>query len=279
MNQPSYTKHLVEMSDGQQIAVTIMGKGPGILCFSGFANSKMNYQLISPYLEQQATLYLIDNRGIGESPSTARDYPLERLAQDGVEVMAHFAQNSYDVMGISMGGFIAQIACILAPDKIKKLALLATKSAGPQFPITYRITEAGFTAFMKMDFALGNRLAVEKYVAPSFIENHRQKLEEIIELRAQYESNLKLDEALRQLRACDQWLEGEFPLEQITQETLVMTGELDGFITPDNADILIRRIPQAKKILIKDAAHLFFYEKPEAVSQSLSNFFNKENEI
>lgn len=277
MKQTTQAKHLVEMSDGQIIAVKVMGSGPAILCFSGFANSNMNFHFLSPYLAQQATLYLIDNRGIGESCPTTQDYCLERLAQDGLEVMAHFDQQSFDVIGISMGGFIAQIACLLAPDKIKRLALLATKSAGQQFPITYRVTEAGFTAFMKLDFALGNRLAVEKYVAPSFVENHRQKLEEIIELRAQHESSLKLEEALRQLRACDQWLEREFALEKICQETVVLTGELDGFITPENADIMIRRLPRAKKIIIKDAAHLFFYEKAEVVALTLSDFFTKEN--
>lgn len=272
MTNTKIETNYIEVDGNLSLHVETMGLGEPVLCLSGFANTNMNFHFLAPHLSESARLFMVDNRGMGKSSSSSSDYEFSQLAVDALEVMNKFGVNEFSVIGISMGGFIAQEVARLAPERVKKLILLATKSAGPEFPITYRVTAEGFTNFMAMDFNLGNRLAVEKYVSPSLVEKNPKMLEEIIKVRGEKEKGLRLDQALMQLRACDQWLEKEFPLEQIECPTLIMTGEKDNFITPENANILARRIPHSKQLLVQDTAHLFFFEKAEEVSKSISEF-------
>lgn len=265
--------HFIEVDGGLKLHVETMGFGEPVLCLSGFANTNMNFHFLAPFLKDTTELYMIDNRGMGKSDRPTQDYDFKQLATDALEVMNKFGVNEFSVIGISMGGFVAQEVARLAPQKVKKLALLATKSAGPEFPITYRVTAEGFTNFMAMDFNLGNRLAVEKYVAPSFVENHREQLEEIIKVRAEKEAGLSLEQALRQLRSCDKWLEENFPLEEITCPTLIMTGEKDNFIVLENAQILNKRIKNSKIVVMPDTSHLFFFEKAKQTAEIIANFF------
>jgi pimeloyl-ACP methyl ester carboxylesterase len=61
-------------------------------------------------------------------------------------------------------------------------------------------------------------------------------------------------------------------LGKITAPTLVITGDSDRVIPPQNSDFLAETIPGAKQEIIKDAAHAFSFSHPESTATAITNF-------
>ncbi|EON63559.1 hypothetical protein W97_02787 [Coniosporium apollinis CBS 100218] len=77
----------------------------------------------------QYTSLIFDNRGIGESGKPLMRYSTSSMAQDTMEILDHLGwtdQRSVHVIGISMGGMIAQELALRVPDRIASLSLVST---------------------------------------------------------------------------------------------------------------------------------------------------------
>ncbi|MBT3526393.1 MAG: alpha/beta hydrolase [Bdellovibrionales bacterium] len=261
--------HEIAIDKELTLHVEVVGEGPALLCYSGFACSRYNFLPMASYLQNHFTLYLLDNRGFGRSGHVKQEYDFDQMADDGIKVMEHFGQTSYHVAGISMGGFIAQRHALLKPESIKSLHLLATKSSGPDYPVTGAVTEASFTQFYNMDPEIGNRFAIEAFVHPQF--KGSSECERVIELRAK-ENPVDLNQALIQLRSSWKFLETPQPLEKINSPTLIIHGENDPFLIPDNARIMQRNIHHSQLEIIENCSHLFFFERPQLTAMKMASF-------
>lgn len=273
MNSKDVTDSKLISIDGDvKLNVEIIGNGPPMLCYSGFACSNFNFTPLSTYLKEHFTLYMIDNRGFGKSDLATTDYNFDQLAFDGMKLMKKLNISYYTVAGISLGGFIAQRHTLLFPQNVSNLILLSTKSSGPEYPITSEITEDSFTKFCNLDPEVGNRLAIEAFVHPSF--KGTTACEQIVELRSAT-NPIVLSQALRQLRATWKFIENIQPLHEIECPCLIIHGDNDTFLIPENASILQRYIKNSQLHFIKDTAHLFFFEKPKEVSEIIKSFLKE----
>jgi pimeloyl-ACP methyl ester carboxylesterase len=75
-------------------------------------------------------LILIDSRGIGRSTDDGRAFDISQLADDVQRVVEMLSVGRVNVLGWSMGGFIAQALAMQHPDRISKLILLSTAPEG-----------------------------------------------------------------------------------------------------------------------------------------------------
>ena len=75
-------------------------------------------------------LILLDNRGIGRSTDNGRPFDIAQLADDTVGVIETLGVERVNVLGWSMGGFIAQTLALQHPARINKLILLSTDPGG-----------------------------------------------------------------------------------------------------------------------------------------------------
>lgn len=266
----------IEVDLNLNIHVEIAGKGEPLLCLSGFANSNMNFHGLVDELSKKYKLIMVDNRGMGKSDVAKGPYSFSAIAEDAIAVMDNLGFEQFSVLGISMGGFVAQEIALKAPGRIKALGLLATKGPGPEYPITYRVTKEGFTSFMQLDATLQHEIAIEKYVHPSFLKNNPEKVKQLIELRKTYEGGLTLKQALYQLEACDNWLDQEKDLTSISCPTIIITARDDNFIVVENAEVLNKQIKNSEMHVIEKASHLFFFEKPEEVTKILDDFLEEK---
>ena len=81
-------------------------------------------------LSQDYRVILIDNRGAGRTDAPDMEYSIPMMARDTVSLMGALGIDKAHVMGISMGGMIAQEIALLFPDAVDKLALGCT-NCGP----------------------------------------------------------------------------------------------------------------------------------------------------
>lgn len=265
-----------KLSNGLSIYADIVGQGPLMMCLSGYGNTNFNFKLLAPHLASHYTLCMIDARGMGKSDPAPAEYKMDDLAQDACEIAGTLGFKEFGVLGISLGGYPAQLMAMNFPKQVKALGLIATRGPGKAYEVKAAVTEEGFTAFMKMDPEQGNRIAITAFVHPNFIKNHPDKLEEIIQLRKR-ENNVTLEQCLMQLRAGYGFVYSELDMNKIVCPTLVLAGDQDNFLPEQNTRLLHQQIKGSELVFIPEASHLCFLEKPEEIAQQILKFM--ENKV
>lgn len=264
-----------KLANGLKIYADIEGSGPLLICLSGYANTNHNFKLLSPFLAPHFTLCMIDNRGMGKSDPATAEYKMDDLANDAVEIAEQMGHKEFSVVGISLGGYPAQLMAISHPERIKSMVLIATRGPGSEYEIVRPVTEEGFTAFMNMDPVQANHLAVALFVHPNFVKNHPDKLKEIVDLRAR-ENVITLEQSLMQLRAGFRFIDStDVDLKKIKCPTLIIAGAEDSFLPRQNALLHQEQIKGSELIFVPETSHLCFFEKPEEIAKSIINFVKK----
>lgn len=248
------------------------------LCISGFACSLYNFSWIAPFLAAKNPLVLVDNRGMGKSQGCSWPYSLVDLADDAATLMNSLGFTRYNIVGISMGGMIAQLLTLKYPEQVSKLALLCTTSGGSRFAALPEITVEALKLFYSFPEPKRSASALKSYVHPSLLVDNPELFQRMIDLRSSQATNL--DQVLLQKYAVDEFLLSEIPIQNIHCPSLILTGADDRFVPIENARRLAQLIPQAKLEIIPNSDHFFFLEKAKDVAASIQEFItDKETKI
>lgn len=265
-----------KLKNGLNIHADILGDGPLLMCLSGYANTNHNFKLLAPHLATRYTLCMIDARGMGKSDPATAEYKMDDLADDALEIAEQMGAKEFSVLGISLGGYPSQLMAMKAPERVKNAVLIATRGPGKKYDIISRVTEEGFSAFMKMDPIQGNYLAISMFVHPNFLKNEPLKMQEIVSLRAR-ENTITLEQSLMQLRAGFKFVDAEdIDMKKITCPTLIISGKEDCFLPNQNAQVLQEEIRNSELVFIPETSHLCFFEKPKEISDEIIKFLNKQ---
>ncbi|AUN98479.1 hypothetical protein C0V70_10250 [Bacteriovorax stolpii] len=257
--------------DFGDVAFYTEGTGPFLLGLSGFTCSHYNFIDLVPELKKHFTVVLIDNRATGKSSGTSQDYLMKDLAEDALAVMDSLGAKTFGLMGISMGGFIAQEVVRLAPERVSALSLMCTTSGPPTFDHPKKLTEADLRAsalWPAKDYA---EFMTRFTTHESLEKNHPEIFQRIINFRM--ENPMDLEEKIRQNKAAVTFLETPYDLSAIKCPTYALAGAGDRFVSPESPAIFKTKIPHAEVELIPETDHYFFMEKPTLVGEKLNNFF------
>lgn len=247
------------------------GTGLPVLCLSGFASSHwMLYDLLEP-LRNQGCFILPDNRGMGLAPPAQTPYRLEDLAADALQLMDQLGHPTFAVIGLSMGGFIAQQLTLAAPQRVTRLVLLCTSSAGAAFkPLFPMLSRQQVTELYRMPPTERIRAALSPALCPVLASRYPALYETLFQKRL---ANLEDPaQVLLQYDAVVAFLEQSLPLAEISCPTLVLAGAEDCVVPVANAHRLAQQIPHAKLAVLPDTDHLFFFEKQAEVGRLIGDF-------
>lgn len=240
-----------------EINYQIHGKGEPLLLIMGLSFSLLDWGTKLPeLLSQHYKVILFDNRDAGETSRSSHPYTIAQMATDAAGLLDALGESRANVFGVSMGGMIAQHFALNYSDKLNKLILGCTMAGGS-------CSQLG--AFSN----LFNGNVLELLFTPEFIQQNQAGLATFLQTTTPFHS--KGDALGRQFYAmsshdtCDR-------LEKITAPTLVITGDSDRVIPPQNSDVLVQKIPGTKQEIIKDAAHAFCFSHPDSTATALINF-------
>lgn len=108
----------------------IHGKGAYLLLISGLGGSTKSWTHQIPYFKKFFTVIIFDNIGSGLSSKPDEPYSITMLAEDTVGLLEAIKVDRVYVLGISMGGLIAQEIAINYPEKVQGLVLVNTHCGG-----------------------------------------------------------------------------------------------------------------------------------------------------
>lgn len=223
-----------------------LGEGAPLLLLHGLtSNSAMFYREID-FFKPQRRVIALDSRGHGNS-SRLDSYTLQDHIEDALALISHLALDTLDVLGVSMGSYIAQGIAIQAPQKVRKLILVATKSHSEQSSLSELFDQYPETF---------DGLSISKKINAStrYIYHNLSKIREWNKITAQ---NSKLLTIKEQGVAGDAIKKFDFrsQLSAITAETLVISGKHDGLNPPDKGHETAMAIPHATFVEFKLSGH------------------------
>jgi 3-oxoadipate enol-lactonase len=241
------------------------GEGEPLLLIQGLGGNSLHWgEDFLGGLEDGFELVLYDHRGAGRSGPLAGEHTIADLATDAIALLDALEIDSAHVVGISMGGMVAQELALQAPERVRTLTLGCTFPGGPEATMT-DMTVVGMLAeaVLSGDQERTLRVGYEVMIAAEYGEQEGA-YELYSELAGQYPAPIPV--LMAQLSAI-MGHDTAQRLPEIEAPTLVIHGTADRLMDPVNGELLARLIPGARLELLDGAGHLFFWEQPERSAQ------------
>jgi len=234
------------------------GRGEPLLLIQGMAgHHRMWGEPFLRLLREHFDVLAYDHRGIGESARADAEFSVADLADDAARLIRAAGWTDAHVLGISLGGMVAQELALNHPRLVRTLVLgctFAGAARNADAPGPLRMVEAIRTR----DAELAVRTAFEVNVSPAFRERPGS-FQEFRELSLS--TRVPGPVVAMQLRAgLAHDTAARLPL--VRARTLVVHGTADEMILAANAEHLAALIPGARLELMDGVGHLFWLERP-----------------
>ncbi|MEY2516669.1 MAG: hypothetical protein QOJ89_4027 [bacterium] len=252
-------------ANGNDLHVERRGSGEPLLLVQGMTGHSLHWgETFLAALEDDFELVLYDHRGVGRSAPSDGEFTIADLAADALAVLDGLDIDSAHVLGISMGGMVAQELALAAPERVRTLTLGATYCGGPGARFTDEtVVNALASAILSGDAERKIRAGWQFNVSPDFATADGN-FERFTEVAEQYP--IALGMIIAQVQAI-MGHDTSARLAQISAPTLVVHGSADQMLVSANGEIVADLIPGARLELLDGVGHLFFWEQPERSAQ------------
>lgn len=236
------------------------GTGEPLLLIQGMSGHHLHWgEPFMTLLERDFDCIAIDHRGTGLSPRAEGPFTLADLAEDAVAALDELGIASAHVLGISMGGMVAQQLVLAHPARVRSLVLGCTYAGGPGQRLsseeTLRILMDGMQSGDR-ERALRAAWSVNVSAAFDADEGHYAAFREIAAVRP-----VAVDVIMLQMQAIAQHDVGA-RLAQIEAPTLVIHGTEDRMLPFANGVAIAEAIPGARLAALEGVGHMFWVEEP-----------------
>jgi len=250
------------------------GKKEPLLLISGVSGGTWSWKESIEAWSPNFRVIVFDNIGAGRSSKPNRPYTVEEMADHAAAVLHAAGVRRAGVVGLSMGGMIAQELALRHPDRVNRLVLGSTHCGGSQRipPHPNVIQRFANNKGLSPEEIVDKNLTL--LVTPQFLRSGSDALKRYKE--RQLKAPLQPDYALkRQLDAI-----GGFDacgrIGNIQVPTLVLSAECDILVPPENGRLLSIHIPHAVEKSFAGAGHLIYLECAQDFHGTVIKFFRNK---
>jgi 3-oxoadipate enol-lactonase len=241
------------------------GSGPAVLFCHSFA---MNGAMFSPQLTAFAGRYCCitwDQRGHGQSPASG-SFTLWDSARDALALLDRLEIDRAIFVGTSQGGFVSLRAALLAPDRVRGLAVMGT-SAATEDPVQKAAHEQLHATFF------GSPDGPPEPVLDMLVQAFFGQRFDPGPWREHFRC-LPKDQATYSFRALVDRDEVVTRLKRITAPTLVLHGTADPYYPPSHGEEIAKGVADCRGfVLVEGGAHFLSLTDPEPVNTALQELF------
>jgi 3-oxoadipate enol-lactonase len=237
------------------------GEGEPLLLIQGMSGTHVSWgePFLAP-LREGFDIVAFDNRGIGLSAPIDGPFTIVEMAEDTAGLLDQLGIESAHVVGISMGGMIAQELALAHPERLRSLTLGCTYCGGPGSQLMPEENarklleglssgdrEKAIQASYEVNLSPGFRADEGRYAAFHEMATTVPAARQTIELQAQ--AIFGHDTSGR--------------LGEISAPTLIVHGTVDGVLPYPNAELISSLMPAARLETLEGVGHMFWWERPE----------------
>lgn len=245
-----------------------LGEAVPTMLIHGVGSALGRWDLVAATLSRHAPVVRYDLRGHGRSPKPAGPYEITDFVEDHVALMDKLGIERAHVVGMSLGGLIAQAVTLRHPERVVRAGFIAavagrTPEQREAVRARLRSVEEGGPASVADS---GARWYTDRFRAehPEVVEAHMRRF--AVNDPAAYAA------AFRVLATTDLIDE----LHTITAPALIMTGALDVGSPPAMSRAMHERLPNSQLIIVDGVKHAILEEAPHTVADALAGFLYGE---
>ena len=254
---------------GFRMHYEIHGDGFPLLLINGLGSDRREWLFQIPAFAARFRVVAFDNRGAGDSAVPPGPYTIPGMADDAAALLAALGVGRAHVLGVSLGGMIAQELVLRHPALVERLVLACTTPGGKA---AVRPSDEALAAFMRSPEAGPGedlRRTIPFLYTDRFVREHPGEIHAFIARRLAHPTSLEGHAS--QLAAAIGHAAGD-RLAAVRAPTLVIAGSEDRLVPPANSETIAALIPGAKLVLLPGAPHRLFAECAEAFNREVLAF-------
>ena len=257
--------------NGQQLYYEVSGQGEPLFCVAGLSCDTLVWiPQIQAFSAEHRTV-IFDNRDVGQSSMAEPGYDIADMARDALALADELELESFHLLGVSMGGAIAQEMALQAPERVRTLTLAVTFASGGAY--SRRVAEVWGARVMQ--------ISREQHVDELMLLNHSEEfyenpdMVEFIRTAILQNPHPQPPEAFgRQLAACS-CHDTLDRLGTLSMPTHVIGGERDLLVPIWKSREIAAAIPGAKLDVLADAPHGLSLERAEEFNAAVLGFIRE----
>jgi pimeloyl-ACP methyl ester carboxylesterase len=246
------------------------GAGEPLLLIMGLSGDHLAWGFQLAALAAHYRVIAFDNRGAGQTDAPDVPYTTPMMADDTRGLLDALGVERARVIGVSMGGMVAQELALRHPDRVRALHLGCTM-ARPD-----RYLAALSAAWRELRAQMGYERALRAMGFWLFAAGTYNERPEFVEMIVQ---NALANPYRQTLVGFQRQLEAVIAhdtldrVAEIRCPTLVSVGEEDILLPPRFSRELAARMPGARFELVPGAGHVYFWERPDLFNGLCLDFF------
>ncbi len=255
-------------ANGTEIYYEIAGNGPALVLIEGLGVATWFWEKQQPAFARHFTTIVYDNRGVGKSEKPPGPYSIRMMADDLAGLLDSLKISKAHLLGVSMGGFIAQDFALRYPQKVDRLILVSTSAGGPDHaPMAPEVLQTMFATDGSPRELARRKLALAYSGAFMAIN----EIEHLIDLRL---ANLQPPHAYVAQATAGASFNLSDQVRQIQARCLILAATGDKLVPVANAHNLVKKIPNSRLKIYEGYGHQFFVEIPEAFNREVIDFLS-----
>jgi 3-oxoadipate enol-lactonase len=250
-----------------------LGEGEPVVLVTGYGADLFAWALQAPELSQNYKVYMMDNRGVGDTDKPDGPYTIKMMADDLAGFFDSVGIEKGHLVGHSMGGMISQQFALDNPDRLRSLTLASTTCRVPK--------GADMLLMLWTDILekLGNEAFVNNVIAWcftfDFIENQYESLMMMRQMMLDhFNEKPLLPGPFRSQCAAATSFDLADDIKNISVPAMVLVGRQDILTPPEFSENISKRIPGSFLNVI-EGGHAYNQQFPSEFNRALLDFFEK----
>jgi pimeloyl-ACP methyl ester carboxylesterase len=256
-------------ANGIELHYVEAGAGDPLLLVMGFGGDHLAWAFQTPVFAERFRVIAFDNRGAGQSDVPDVPYTTRLMADDAVGLLDALDIQRAHVLGVSMGGMIAQEIALAHRERVRTLQLHCTLARADHY--MRALIDAWRTVRAKTSLEEWMRIVALWLFSPVTFADRPQFVETIIQtgITNPYPFTstgfLRQGDAVRSHDALDR-------LGTLRVPTLVSVADDDILVPPRFSHELARAVPGATLRTFDRSGHCYFWERPDAFNAMCLEF-------